>query len=107
MLVGINGLLLRYKNLTFPFSTDIGSKDVRLLLVTGQKDDVCATWQSEKAAKALTADGYHSTLVSIPGANHYTPMFHDLDHGRLTTVASAPAGDTTVRAILRAIGAAR
>ncbi|MGZ4646266.1 MAG: alpha/beta hydrolase [Blastococcus sp.] len=107
VLVGINGCYFAYKNLTFSFSTDLGSRSVRLLLVTGQADDQCATWQSQKAAKALKDAGFDTTLVSIPGANHYTPMFHDLDHGKVTTVAHDPAGDTTVRAILDAIGAAK
>jgi acetyl esterase/lipase len=92
-----------YKNLTFSFSTDVGTRDVKLVLITGQADDVCATWQSQKAAKALTAAGYDTTLVSIPGANHYTPMFHNFDHGKWITVLQDPAGQTTVGATLHAI----
>ena len=106
VLVGINGCYYAYKNLTFAFSTDVGTKDVKLVVVTGQADDQCATWQSQKAAKALTAAGLDTTLVPIPGANHYTPIFHNYDHGKWIALPQDPAGETTVRAILQAIHAA-
>ena len=105
--IGVNGCYFAYKNLTFPFSTDIGTRDVKLVLITGQADDVCATWQSQKAAKALKAAGLDTTLVSIPGANHYTPMFHNFDHGKWITVLQDPAGQTTLQATLHAIRVAK
>lgn len=105
VLVGINGCYYSYQNKKIDFSTDLGTKDVDLVLVTGTRDDVCVTSQSQKAADALRSAGYRTTLVSIPGANHYTPVYHDVVHGTWTALPTEPAGDATVRAVLDAIRA--
>ena len=106
VLVGINGCYYSYQKLKLDFSTDLGTKDVDLHLITGTKDDVCATWQSQEAAKALQSAGYRTTLLSIAGANHYTPVYHDVVQGKRTALPHDPAGDATVRAVLDAIHAA-
>jgi dipeptidyl aminopeptidase/acylaminoacyl peptidase len=48
----------------------LDDKDAHIVLLSGQNDDVCAPWQSTRAAKALGTAGHDTTLVPIPDANH-------------------------------------
>ena len=40
--------------------------------------------------------------MRLQGANHYAPVFHDLQDGELVVVAVEPAGERTVEVILDA-----
>lgn len=107
VIVAIDGCYYTYKNLKFDFPVALlDDKDAHLVLLSGQKDDVCAAWQSTRAAKALDAAGHDTTLVPIPDANHYQPIFHDLVGGKWLTDPDSPAGKKTVQAVLDAIRAA-
>ncbi len=83
------------------------NKDARLVLVAGEKDTTCAAWQSKKAAAELRSAGYDVGLVTLEGASHYAPVFHDLQDGRWVVVADDPAGEQTVQVILDALAAKR
>jgi len=106
VVVAIDGCYYAYKDLTFDLPVGLlDDKDAHIVLLSGQKDDVCAPWQSTRAAKALQAADHDATLVPIPDANHYQPIFHDLVNGRWLTDPTSPAGRTTVQAVLDAIHA--
>lgn len=106
LLVGINGCYYVHDGVSQSFSVPRGSPDARVVLITGEADDVCRTWQSKKAAEALMAAGFDTTLVPIPGANHYTPIFHDLVRGKWISLSHDAAGERTAHAILDAVNAA-
>ena len=107
-IVAVDGCYYAYQNLVFDFPVDrLDNKTVPIFLVSGQRDDVCAPWQSQKVFNALETAGFHATVTSLPGANHYRPMFHDLVDGTLTTNSSDPAGEKTVETILDAVHRAR
>jgi hypothetical protein len=106
VVVAIDGCYYAYKDLTFDLPVGLlDDKDAHIVLLSGQKDDVCAPWQSTRAAKALQAADHDATLVPIPDTNHYQPIFHDLVNGRWLTDPTSPAGRTTVQAVLDAIHA--
>ena len=103
-IVAIEGCYYAYQQLSFDFPVELlDNKTVPIFLVSGLQDDVCAPWQSQKASDALDAAGFDATLVTIPGANHYRPIFHDLVNGTWTTDPSDPAGQKTVETILGAM----
>jgi predicted esterase len=107
VVVAIDGCYYAYKDLTYEFPIELlDHKDAHVVLLSGQKDDVCAPWQSTRVAKELDAAGYDTTLIPIPDANHYQPIFHDLVGGRWVTEPDNPAGKKTVQAVLDAIRAA-
>jgi acetyl esterase/lipase len=80
-----------------------GNEDADVILVAGEEDATCATWQSEQAAAELRSAGYHVELVVLDGASHYAPIFHDNAHDEWVVVPDDPAGEQTVEAILDAI----
>jgi acetyl esterase/lipase len=97
VVAAIDGCYYAFAGWTHPFPVArLGIGDARLLLVSGEADDVCPTWESRRAARALRAAGHDTTLVRIPKANHHT-----------VRVVDAAAGRQTVRAILDAIRAAQ
>ena len=109
VIVAINGCYFEYQGneVTAPAfdPSQWGNKDADIYLLTGDQDTTCPSWQSEQAATALTSAGYHVTLVHLPGASHYAPVFHDLRNGESVVVPDDPAGDQTVKVILDAINA--
>lgn len=107
VVVAIDGCYYAYKDLKYDFPVGLlTKKDAEVVLVSGQTDDVCAPWQSTRAAGALDAAGYDTTLVPIPDANHYQPIFHDRVGGKWVTDPGSPAGKKTVQAVLDAVHAA-
>jgi dienelactone hydrolase len=82
-----------------------GNKEADVILLAGEKDTRCASWQSEDAADELRSAGYDIDLLMLDGANHYAPVFHDLQDGQFVVVADDPAGERTVEVILDAIAA--
>ena len=109
VIVAISGCYYEYEGA--PVSTfdpsGFGNEGARIVLVAGEKDTTCAAWQSKKAADELRAAGYDVDLVTLEGASHYAPVFHDLRGGRWVVVADDPAGEQTVRVILDALAAER
>ena len=107
VLVAIDGCYYAYQKSAFNFPVELfTNKRARLVLLSGQNDDVCQPWQSQKAATALNTAGFDTTLIPIPDANHYEPIFHDLVNGKWSTLPDSPAGNKTVQTILDAIRAA-
>ena len=107
VIVAISGCYYEYAGA--PVSTfdpsGWGNEDAQIVLVAGEKDTTCAAWQSKKAAAELRSAGYDVDLVMLQGANHYAPVFHDLQDGQFVVVADDPAGERTVEVILDAIAA--
>jgi dienelactone hydrolase len=80
-----------------------GNTDAAIQLVAGEDDTTCAAWQSEDAAAEIRSAGYDVDLVTLQGANHYGPVFHDVVDGRFVVVPDEPVGEQTVEVILDAI----
>lgn len=107
VVVAIDGCYYAWGGLTYAFPPSrLRAGDASMVLVSGEADEVCPTWQSRRAARALEASGHDTTLVTIPGANHDNPVFHDVVNGRRVTVPDHPGGVQTVQAVLDAIHAA-
>ena len=108
VVVAISGCHYEFQGAeTDPDLSRWGNKDADVTLVAGEKDTVCAPWQSDDAADELRAAGYGVHLVMIQGASHYAPIFHDLLNGKWSVEASDPAGERTVEVIIDAIEANR
>jgi predicted dienelactone hydrolase len=104
IIIAVDGCYYEYKNLRFPFPTQLFTdKRARITLLSGTRDTVCESWQTRKAANALQAAGLRTTIVPIPNANHYQPMFHDLVNGNVVNRPGSKLGNTTVQTILHAI----
>ena len=104
VVVAVDGCYYAWGGLSYAFPPNrLRAGDASMVLVSGEADDVCPTWQSRRAARALEASGHQTTLVTIPGANHYNPVFHDDVNGRHVTVPDDPGGVQTVQAVLHAI----
>jgi len=82
-----------------------GNKEANIVLIAGEQDTTCPSWETEDAAAELRSAGYDVDLVMIQGASHYAPVFHDLQDGQFVVVADDPAGEQTVEVILDAIAA--
>jgi predicted esterase len=109
VIIAISGCYYEYAGV--PVSTfdtsGWANKDARIVLVAGEKDTTCEAWQSNKAAAELRSIGYDVDLVTLEGASHYAPVFHDLRGGQWVVVAHDPAGERAVQVILDAMGARR
>ncbi len=104
VIVAIDGCYYEFEGNKFDFDpSGFGNKDADVILIAGKDDTTCAAWQSEKAADALRAAGYHVDLVLLDGANHYAPVFHDVVDGQFVVISDDPPGDQTVKVILDAI----
>lgn len=104
VVVGINGCYFDYQGTRFPFTPlGPGDTDATVVLVTGDKDVVCPSWQSERAARELSDAGVVTSLVPLLGADHFTPVFHDYVDGSWTTDPQSAAGVRTVQVVMRAI----
>jgi dienelactone hydrolase len=87
-----------------PFdAASFGSPGVPVLLIGGEADETCPAAQSERAAEALEDAGREVTFVSLPGAGHFDPIFHDIVDGQYVLVEDDPAGLATVHAVVDAL----
>jgi acetyl esterase/lipase len=81
---------------------------IPVTLVAGEKDETCPPWQSENAAQALSEAGNDTTVVTIPGGTHGTPLFLDPSQDPWAQLPTDdPGGQATVAAILAAIESAQ
>lgn len=81
---------------------------IPITLVAGEIDATCPAWQSEDAAKELSAAGYDTTLVTIPDGTHGTPLFLDDSQDPWGPLPNDdPGGQETVATILAAIESAQ
>jgi dienelactone hydrolase len=81
------------------------NEEAEIVLVAGDRDTECPAWESRKAATEIRSAGYEVDLVTLEGANHYAPVFHDVVGGEFVVIADDPPGDRTVEVILDAIAA--
>ena len=51
----------------------------------------------------MDAAGYDVTLVSLTGADHYAPVFHEMRDGQFQVTTTDAAGQRAVQVILDAI----
>jgi acetyl esterase/lipase len=108
VIVAVDGCYYQYQSARFPFPVRLFTeRRVGIVLESGGNDDVCQPWQTERAAHALKAAGFRTTVVHVPDANHYQVMFHDVVNRALVNSRFTRAGQTTVRTVLNAIHAAR
>lgn len=106
VVVGVNGCYYEWEGRPQPFTVEgLDRREARVVLVAASADRTCPAWESKKAASALRAAGFHPKLTTISGANHYTPLFHDLVGGKWVSVPQDPAGEQTVRTILDVVKA--
>lgn len=78
-----------------------------IVLVAGGDDTSCPASQSRDAATALRSAGYDVELVTLEGADHFAPVFHEFVDGEMVLAPDDPAGDEAVDVILNAITAAK
>jgi predicted esterase len=105
VIVGISGCYFEHDGVPQEFDvSEWGNRDARIVLVAGAEDTTCAAWQSEKAAAELRAAGYQVDLVTLEGANHYAPVFHDVVDGEWVVISDDPPGEEVVDLILEAAG---
>lgn len=110
VVVGLSGCYYEFEGQPVGWFDDVtsgGNTRPAIHLVAGDRDTTCPAWQTEKLAASLRVAGYQVELVSLAGANHYAPVFHDLRNGQWQVITDDPAGDRTVTTILDAIAAAR
>ena len=81
-----------------------GNKEADIILIAGEQDTTCPSWETEDAAAELRSAGYDVDLVMLEGASHFAPIFGDLVDGKLV-VSDDPAGERTLEVILKAIAA--
>jgi dienelactone hydrolase len=106
VIVAMSGCYFEYQGVRQNF-LDVPAwknKNADLTLIAGEKDTTCAARQSDDAAAQLRSAGYDVQLLTLAGANHYAPVFHNLVDGQWRVIADDPAGEQTVTAILDAIG---
>jgi hypothetical protein len=102
----MNGCYYEWAGLPQPFPVEeLDRREADVLLVAASADRNCPAWQSTRAAAALRAERFRATVTTIPGANHFTPLFHDLVDGSWVADPRGSAGEQAVRAILDAIEA--
>jgi dienelactone hydrolase len=106
IIVAMSGCHYEYEGRQPDFDTSAwGNKEADVILLAGEKDTECASWPSEDAADELRSAGYDVDLLILDGANHYAPVFHDLQDGQFVVVADDPVGERTVEVVLDAIAA--
>jgi len=82
-----------------------GNKEADIFLLAGQMDTNCPAWETEDAAAEMRSAGYEVDLLKLDGADHFAPVFHDLQDGESVVISNDPAGERTVEMILDAIAA--
>ena len=105
IIVAISGCHYEGGQLDFVDTEAWGNKEADIFLLAGEKDTNCPPWETEDAASEMRSGGYEVNLLMLDGADHFAPVFHDLQDGQFVAVANDPAGDRTVEVILDAIAA--
>ena len=82
-----------------------GNPHARLILVSGQDDTVCPAAESERVTDELRTRHYDVRLVTLEGADHFAPIFHRYENGRLVEAPEEPAGREVLRLITGALTA--
>ncbi|GAA3178747.1 hypothetical protein GCM10010531_35880 [Blastococcus jejuensis] len=80
-----------------------GNPDARLILVAGEADTVCPAAESQRVTEELRARDYDVRLVMLEGADHFAPVFHREENGRLVDAPDEPAGQEVLRLITDAL----
>ena len=68
--------------------------------LVGSEPRASRSWEASKGRAEN-----HVELIELPAANHFAPIFHDLQHGRWQVITGDPAGDQVVSTIVDAIAA--
>jgi dienelactone hydrolase len=105
IIVAISGCHYEGGQLDFVDTAAWGNKEADVFLLAGEKDTNCPPWETEDAAAEMRSAGYEVDLSVLDGADHFAPVFHDLQDGEFVVVANDPAGERTVEVILDAIAA--
>ena len=106
VLVLIAPCLFAYGGQSFTTRPAGGNHDLAITVVSGEDDPICAAWQQRDGVEMLRDEGYAARLVSVPGANHFTLVYHDSVDGQPVTLPESAAGQATTTAVLDAIDAA-
>jgi alpha-beta hydrolase superfamily lysophospholipase len=108
LVVGIAGCYYEYAGVPNDFdAASYGNRGTPIVLIGGDRDEICPTQQSEDAAAALRAAGHDTTFVSTEDADHFNLIFHEIVDGEFVTLADDPAGLDVVQTIVDAVAAVR
>jgi dienelactone hydrolase len=105
IIVAISGCHYEGGQLDFVDTEAWGNKEADIFLLAGEKDTNCPPWETRDAAGEMRTAGYEVNLLMLDGADHFAPVFHDLQDGQFVVVANDPAGERSVEVILDAIAA--
>jgi dienelactone hydrolase len=105
IIVAVSGCHYEGGQLDFVDTEAWGNREAEIFLLAGEKDTNCPLWETEDAAAEMRSAGYEVNLSMLDGADHFAPVFHDLQDGQFVVVANDPAGERTVEVILDAIAA--
>jgi dienelactone hydrolase len=105
IIVAVSGCHYGGGQLDFIDTEAWGNKEADIILLAGEKDTNCPPWETDDASAEMRSAGYNVELVTLKGADHYAPVFHDLQDGESVVISNDPAGEQTVEVILDAIAA--
>jgi hypothetical protein len=105
VVVGISGCYYEDEGKPIQWFDDVsswGNKGADIYLLAGDQDTRCPAWQS-RLASALRDARYDVDLVQLTGADHYSPIVHEVRNGQFQVVTEDAAGQRAVQVVLDAI----
>lgn len=109
VIVGISGCYYEFDGapVTILQPSEWANPDVGAVLVSGDADETCAASQTADLATALQDADYDVDQVTLEGADHFAPIFHELDGETMVAASDESAGERTVAVIIDAIARAQ
>jgi len=106
VVIGLSGCYYEFDSNPVTWFDDLngwGNKTARVYMTNGDRDTVCPAWQTDKLTTSLRGAGYQVEVVPLKNANHFAPVFHDLQGEDWRVISKNPPGDAVVATILDAM----